>query len=133
VVSNPIVQGVVEVGAIGVVCGATAGVGCAVAVGIGAGAALGVAGTATGSGHHRLRDYAVSAAEGGAEGAAVGLSAGTGYLGGGRDIPLPGRARVGTGKWFGGSGYKWQARVPHYHRGATNKLRDLHRPWEGGF
>ena len=133
VVSNPIVQGAAEVVAIGVVCGATAGVGCAVAVGAGVGVGLGVAGTATAKGHHSLRDYATSGAIGGAEGAVVGVGVGTGYLGGGRDVRLPGKARVGTGKWFGGAGRKWQARIPHYHRGSTNKLRDFHRPWEKGF
>jgi hypothetical protein len=81
-------------------------------------------------GSHSVGDYVKTAAIGGAEGAVTGLGISKRFLGGGREVKLPNKFRFGSGKWFGGKGRPWYTRLPHYHRGATNKLRDFHRPWQ---
>jgi hypothetical protein len=66
----------------------------------------------------------------GFEGGITGVGVWSGYLGGGREIPLPNKGRAGLGKWQGGGGRPWYARIPHVHWGETNKLRARHLPWQ---
>jgi RHS repeat-associated protein len=101
---------------------------CGIAVGVAAGAASYAASNA-GTSRFSWGGLAKEAAIGGV----LGRFSAAGYLGRGREITLLGNARFGLGKWIGGSGRPWYARLPHYHRGATQKLRELHRPWQGGW